>query len=80
MAKAIYRTEEKMDNLNKDEIPVWKKVTITKEEAASYSHIGLNKLEELLKIPNCSFVFYVGKKKLIKRKEFEDFIATNVEI
>ncbi|MDD3142352.1 MAG: excisionase [Lachnospiraceae bacterium] len=69
-----------MDNLNKDEIPVWKKVTITKEEAASYSHIGLNKLEELLKIPNCSFVFYVGKKKLIKRKEFEDFIATNVEI
>ena len=80
MAKAIYRTEKKMDNLNKDEIPVWKKVTITKEEAASYSHIGLNKLEELLKIPNCSFVFYVGKKKLIKRKEFEDFIATNVEI
>ena len=69
-----------MDNLNKDEIPVWKKVTITKEEAASYSHIGLNKLEELLKVPNCSFVFYVGKKKLIKRKEFEDFIATNVEI
>ena len=80
MAKAIYRTEEKMDNLNKDEIPVWKKVTITKEEAASYSHIGLNKLEELLKIPNCSFVFYVGKKKLINRKEFEDYIATNVEI
>ena len=69
-----------MGSLNEKEIPVWKKVTITKEEAASYSHIGLNKLEELLKIPNCSFVFYVGKKKLIKRKEFEDFIATNVEI
>ena len=69
-----------MENSSKNEIPVWKKVTITKEEAASYSHIGLNKLEELLKIPNCSFVFYVGKKKLIKRKEFEDFIATNVEI
>ena len=69
-----------MENLDNNTIPVWKKVTITKEEAANYSHIGLNKLEELLKIPNCSFVFYVGKKKLIKRKEFEDFIATNVEI
>ncbi len=69
-----------MRDVSENEIPVWKKVTITKEEAASYSHIGLNKLEELLKIPNCSFVFYVGKKKLIKRKEFEDFIATNVEI
>ena len=69
-----------MRDVSENEIPVWKKVTITKEEASSYSHIGLNKLEELLKIPNCSFVFYVGKKKLIKRKEFEDFIATNVEI
>ena len=69
-----------MGSLNEKEIPIWKKVRITKEEASSYSHIGLNKLEELLKIPNCSFVFYVGKKKLIKRKEFEDFIATNVEI
>lgn len=25
---------------------------LTKEEAAAYSHIGINKLEELLKVPN----------------------------
>ena len=46
-------------------IPIWNKVMLTKEEAAAYSHIGINKLEELLKIPNCPFVLYVGKKKLI---------------
>ena len=62
------------------EIPIWKKVMLTKEEAAAYSHIGINKLEELLKIPNCPFVLYVGKKKLIKRREFEAFLTENVEI
>ena len=67
------------ENIEKD-IPVWRKVTITKEEAAVYSHIGINKLEELLKIPNCPFVFYVGKKKLIKRKEFEEFIESSREV
>lgn len=64
----------------KTEIPIWEKLTLTKEEAAIYSHIGINKLEELLKLPNCSFVLYVGKKKLIKRKEFEQFVSSNIEI
>ena len=62
------------------EIPIWQKVMLTKEEAAAYSHIGINRLEELLKIPNCPFVLYVGKKKLIKRREFEAFLTENVEI
>jgi hypothetical protein len=66
--------------VDKDYVPIWEKVTITKEEAAAYSHIGINKLEELLKIPNCPFVLYVGKKKLIKRKEFEKYLMDNVEI
>ena len=62
------------------QIPIWQKVMLTKEEAAAYSHIGINKLEELLKVPNCPFVLYVGKKKLIKRREFEAFLTENVEI
>jgi len=53
---------------------------LTKEEAAAYSHVGINKSEELLKISNCPFVLYVGKKKLIKRREFEKFLAENIEI
>ena len=65
---------------NKLEVPIWEKVMLTKEEAAAYSHIGINKLEELLKVPNCPFVLYVGKKKLIKRREFEAFLTENVEI
>lgn len=64
----------------KQEVPIYEKLLLTKEEAAEYSHVGINKLEELLKVPNCPFVLYVGKKKLIKRRAFETFIAENVEI
>lgn len=64
----------------KQEVPIYEKLLLTKEEAAEYSHVGINKLEELLKVPNCPFVLYVGKKKLIKRRAFEIFIAENVEI
>ena len=65
---------------NKLDVPIWEKVMLTKEEATAYSHVGINKLEELLKIPNCPFVLYVGKKKLIKRREFEKFLVENIEI
>ena len=64
----------------KQAVPIYEKLLLTKDEAAEYSHVGINKLEELLKVPNCPFVLYVGKKKLIKRRAFETFIAENVEI
>ena len=64
----------------KQEVPIYEKLLLTKGEAAEYSHVGINKLEELLKVPNCPFVLYVGKKKLIKRRAFETFITENVEI
>ncbi|MEZ3443707.1 MAG: hypothetical protein K1W30_00950, partial [Lachnospiraceae bacterium] len=38
------------------------------------------KIEELLKQPKCDFVLYVGNKKLVKRKEFEQYISKSLEI
>ena len=61
-------------------IPVWRKVTMTVEEAAAYSSIGINKIREMLKIPNCPFVLYIGNKKLVKRREFENYIEGNIEL
>lgn len=71
-----------MDNTekNKLDMPFWQKLNMTKQEAAAYSNIGINKIEEMLKEPKCSFVLYVGNKKLVKRKEFEQFIAKSLEI
>ena len=62
------------------EIPFWLKVTLTIKEAAAYSNIGINKIEELLKQPKCDFVLYVGNKKLVKRKEFEQYISKSLEV
>ena len=68
------------ENHKKEKIPIWEKVTITVEEASLYSNIGLNKIRELLADPQCPFSLYVGKKILIKRKEFEKFLSSSIEI
>lgn len=62
------------------EMPFWLKLNLTKQEAAAYSNIGINRIEELLKQPTCNFVLYVGNKKLVKRKEFEQFLSKSLEI
>lgn len=64
---------ERSENMNKS-VPIWEKVTLTIEEAAEYSNIGINKISDLLNEPSCTFVLFVGKKRLVKRKEFERYI------
>lgn len=44
------------------------------EEAAAYSNIGINHLRELTNKPDCKFVMFIGKKRLIKRRAFEEFL------
>lgn len=56
-------------------VPIHLKLTMTIREAAEYSNIGINKLEAMLRAPNCPFVLYIGTKKLVKRKEFEEYIS-----
>ena len=62
------------------EVPVNQKACLTIDEAAAYSNIGINKIQELARDPRNNFTLYVGKKKLIKRVKFEEFIAGNLEI
>ena len=60
--------------------PIHLKMTLTIKEAAEYSNIGINKIDSMLRTPNCPFVLFVGTKKLVKRKEFEDFIQSRTHI
>lgn len=62
------------------DMPFWLKLNMTIKEAAVYSNIGINRIEELLKEPKCNFVLYVGNKKLVKRKEFEQYVSKCVEL
>jgi len=68
-----------MDNEH-ERVPIHLKVTLTIKEAAEYSNIGINKIDKLLRKANCPFVLYVGTKKLVKRKEFEQFISSKLMI
>ena len=64
----------------RENVPINLKVTLTIQEAANYSNIGINKINSLLKAPNCPFVLFVGNKKLVKRKEFEEYISKRLNI
>lgn len=61
-------------------LPIDRKMLLSIREAAEYSNIGINKIDELLKHPNCPFVLFVGTKKLVKRKAFEAYIEGKVAI
>ena len=58
-----------------EKVPIHQKVTLTIKEAAEYSNIGINKIDSLLRTPNCPFVLYVGTKKLVKRQAFENYLS-----
>ena len=58
-----------------EKVPIHQKVTLTIKEAAEYSNIGINKIDSLLRSPNCPFVLYVGTKKLVKRQAFENYLS-----
>ena len=55
------------------EVPIWKKSNLTLEEAAAYSGIGINKIRKLSDREDCEFVLWVGTKRLIKRKKFDEY-------
>ena len=65
---------QQMEN-SMNQVPIHLKMTLTAKEAAAYSNIGINKIDSMLRSPNCPFVLFVGSKKLVKRKEFEQYIS-----
>lgn len=75
--------KEKIERIGvnmQNRVPIWEKMNLTLEEAAEYSNIGINRIREISNAPNCPFVIYVGRKRLIRRKEFEKYIGSQIEI
>lgn len=73
----LYLSNENSPGL---QVPIHLKMNLTIKEAAEYSNIGINKLDSILKEPNCPFVLYVGTRKLVKRKAFEEYIQHTLAI
>lgn len=55
-------------------VPLCEKWLLSIEEASIYFGVGQNRLAKLASQDGCKFVVFVGAKKLIKRKKFEEFL------
>ena len=62
------------------EVPIWEKSNLSLEEAAAYFGIGINKLREITNEKSCRFVLWVGNKRLIKRRLFDQYIEQEYSI
>lgn len=60
-----------------EKVPIHLKMTLSIREAAEYSNIGINKIDRMLRSPNCPFVLFVGTKKLVKARNSNSLSAVN---
>ena len=70
------RYDQEKDN----RVPLWERMNLTLEEAAAYTGIGTDKLRELSNRESCDFVLWVGTKRLLKRKQLEEFLIKSFSI
>lgn len=62
------------------EVPIWEKTTLTLEEAAAYTGIGICRLREITDNKASPLVLWVGTKRLIKRKALEKYIEETYSV
>lgn len=56
-------------------IPIWRKYTLSIQEAAEYFRIGDKKLRKLIdEGPDAEFILWNGSRPQIKRRLFEQYI------
>lgn len=82
--KELLKRGGKMSGSSKEKqsysVPLWNKLNLSIEEASIYSNIGTGKLYEMTEKPDCPFVLWVGSRRIIKRKVFEEYIAKQYSI
>lgn len=66
---------EESKKTGNNQVPIWKKYTLTVQEAAGYFRIGDKKLRKLIdEHPDADFILWNGTRPQIKRKLFERYI------
>ena len=57
------------------EIPVWRKYTLSVQEAAKYFRIGDKKMRKLIEEnPGANYILWNGTRPQIKRRLFEQYL------
>lgn len=74
--------ENKNENavVEKIQVPVWHKMNLSIDEAVLYSGIGRAKLYEITNREDCPFVLWIGNRRVIKRKAFEEYMEKTYSI
>lgn len=66
---------EKAEHQGNCEIPVWRKYTLSIQEAAEYFRIGDKKLRKLIEEhPDAEFILWNGSRAQIKCRLFEKYV------
>lgn len=60
----------------KEDLPL----LLTVREASKYSGLGINKIREISDNASCDFVIWNGNKRMIKRKQFENWLQKEMYI
>ena len=83
-ADADDKQDETEDNRRlrsrKREVPLCDRFLLTISEASDYFGIGINKLRSLASKPGCSFIIWIGSRKMIKRKKLEEYLDNTLSI
>lgn len=64
----------------RQEVPIWYKPTLSINETVAYTGIGTTKLYELTNSEDCPFVLWIGNKRMIKRKPFDEYIERHYSV
>lgn len=62
------------------EVPIWEKSNLTVAEASAYTGIGVNTIRKITNSEDCPFVLWVGTKRLIKRRLFDEYLEKQYSI
>ena len=67
--------KEQNQNFDYCDIPVWRKYTLSVQEAAKYFRIGDKKMRKLIEEnPGANYILWNGTRPQIKRKLFEQYL------
>ena len=67
--------KEQTQNFEYSDIPVWRKYTLSVQEAARYFRIGDKKMRKLIEEnPGANYILWNGTRPQIKRKLFEQYL------
>lgn len=67
--------ETMSSKVEKLDVPIWQRYTMTIDEAAAYFHIGRARLRALVsEDPYAPYILMVGNRVQIKRKLFEEYL------